>query len=513
MLGGVFICYRRQDSGGYAGRIYDRLAKRLGRKSVFIDVDNIPPGLDFVDVLSERVGKCDALIAVIGRNWVSISDKENRRRIDDPRDFVRIEIEAALERGVRVIPVLVEGADVPGPEDLPESLKMLSRRQGIEISMTRFDSDVRKLLRALSELEEELRQREAAEAERVAREERETREAAEAAEKSEQARRLADAEAQRAIEERRAREAAEAERAAGQERERRDAAEAVEKAERARQLAEAEAQRAIEERRAREAAEAERAARQERETREAAQNAERERLQTEVKAVEVAGEADAARRTKEEEPQIAAAKAANAGFRPGAVEEAKAPGRAAEAATAKTEGQPASALSEPSPGSAAAQAPAEPARLSGGGMKFVVIATAVGVVIGAALLLLPSRNIFAEAAFSAVVIGAALLLLRLSPVPVTKLTTPTTPQGQYEMGNNFYCGLGGFNQDHYIAMYWFRKAADQGYSDAQFMLGWLYETGLGVGWGDPRLAKAWYQKAADQGSEDAKAGLRRLEGK
>ena len=100
VLGGVFICYRREDSGGYAGRIYDRLAKRLGRTNVFIDVDNIPPGLDFVDVLSERVGACTALIAIIGRDWVSIADKENRRRIDDPHDFVHIEIAAALDRGI-----------------------------------------------------------------------------------------------------------------------------------------------------------------------------------------------------------------------------------------------------------------------------------------------------------------------------------------------------------------------------------------------------------------------------
>ena len=100
-MGGVFISYRREDTAGFAGRIYDRLARRLGRDSVFIDVDNIAPGLDFVEVLSERVGQCDALVAVIGRGWASSADKDNRRRIDDPHDFVRIEIEAALERGVR----------------------------------------------------------------------------------------------------------------------------------------------------------------------------------------------------------------------------------------------------------------------------------------------------------------------------------------------------------------------------------------------------------------------------
>jgi hypothetical protein len=145
VLGGVFISYRREDSSGSARGIYDRLARRMGRKNVFFDVDNIPPGVDFVDTLSERVGKCDALIAVIGADWVSSVDKDNRRRIENPHDFVRIEIEAALERGIRVIPVLVDGAAMPRPDDLPDSLKKLVRRQGIEISHTRFDSDVKRL--------------------------------------------------------------------------------------------------------------------------------------------------------------------------------------------------------------------------------------------------------------------------------------------------------------------------------------------------------------------------------
>ena len=127
MTGGVFISYRRDDSAASAGRVYDRLARRLGAENVFFDVDNIPPGVDFVDVLSERVGKCDALVAVIGRDWTSAAGKDNRRRLDDPNDFVRIEIEAALTRGVRVIPVLVEGAAMPGADELPESLKKLAR--------------------------------------------------------------------------------------------------------------------------------------------------------------------------------------------------------------------------------------------------------------------------------------------------------------------------------------------------------------------------------------------------
>jgi uncharacterized protein YecT (DUF1311 family) len=156
VLGGVFISYRREDSGGFAGRIYDRLRGSLGRENVFFDVDSIAPGIDFVDALSMRVGRCDALIAVIGKHWASTTDAENRRRLDDPNDFVRVEIEAAIKRGVRVIPVLVDGASLPKTDDLPRSLKTLIRRQAIEISHARFDSDVERLNRALSELETEL---------------------------------------------------------------------------------------------------------------------------------------------------------------------------------------------------------------------------------------------------------------------------------------------------------------------------------------------------------------------
>jgi TIR domain len=174
VLGGVFICYRREDSAGFARLIYDRLTNKLGHDNVFFDVDNIPAGLDFVEVLSDRVGRCDALIAVIGRDWLSSADAENRRRLDDPHDTVRIEIEAALDRRIRVIPVLVDGASMPRLEELPDSLKKLARRQKIDILHASFNADVKNLTRALSLLDEELR----AEAERAAREERKRRRAA-----------------------------------------------------------------------------------------------------------------------------------------------------------------------------------------------------------------------------------------------------------------------------------------------------------------------------------------------
>jgi len=163
---GVFICYRREDSSGFARLIYDRLTERLGREGVFFDVDNIAAGVDFVDTLSECLGKCDALLAVIGKSWVSSSYPAGRRRLDDPDDFVRLEIEAALQRQIRVIPVLVDGAAMPGAEDLPDSMKQLIRRQGVEISHTRFNSDVERLTQALSSLPEEVRLHEAEQAKR-----------------------------------------------------------------------------------------------------------------------------------------------------------------------------------------------------------------------------------------------------------------------------------------------------------------------------------------------------------
>jgi hypothetical protein len=149
MSGGVFICYRREETAFAARAIHDRVVQRLERENVFLDVDNIDLGVDWFNVLTDRVGACDALVAVIGRNWVSSADKDGLRRIDDPDDFVRIEIEAALQRNVRVIPVLIDGAAMRKASELPESLKGLARRQGTEVSPARFEADVEKLTHAL----------------------------------------------------------------------------------------------------------------------------------------------------------------------------------------------------------------------------------------------------------------------------------------------------------------------------------------------------------------------------
>jgi hypothetical protein len=113
MAGKIFISYRRDDSIGTAGRLHDRLAQAFGRNNLFMDVEHVPAGVDFVDHLHSQVAACDVFLAVIGLNWLNAKDDEGRRRLDNPDDFVTIEIAAALARNIRVIPVLVDGARIP----------------------------------------------------------------------------------------------------------------------------------------------------------------------------------------------------------------------------------------------------------------------------------------------------------------------------------------------------------------------------------------------------------------
>ena len=109
----IFISYRRDDSAGHAGRIYDRLIDHFGRGQVFMDVDTIQPSLNFVEVVEQAVGVCNGLIAVIGREWLQASDAGGGRRLENPADLVRLEISTAQGRDIRVIPVLVQGAQMP----------------------------------------------------------------------------------------------------------------------------------------------------------------------------------------------------------------------------------------------------------------------------------------------------------------------------------------------------------------------------------------------------------------
>src|SRR2546426_8335791 len=149
MMTGIFISYRREDSAGHAGRLFDRLTQHFGKGRVFMDVSDIEPGVDFVDAIDKAVGSCDALVVVIGRNWLTCVDAGGQRRLDDPNDFIRLETATALKRNIRVIPILVQGARMPKSEELPADLEKLARRQAIELSDTRWDSDVGQLIKAL----------------------------------------------------------------------------------------------------------------------------------------------------------------------------------------------------------------------------------------------------------------------------------------------------------------------------------------------------------------------------
>jgi hypothetical protein len=146
----IFISYRRDDTEGEAGRLFDDLVGRFGEESVFMDVAGINPGVDFRKAIDDNVASCGVLLAMIGPAWSSIKNADGARRLDDPNDFVRLEIASALAREVAVIPVLVHDAKMPRPEDLPENLKDLAFRNSVEVTHARWNSDVQLLTTALS---------------------------------------------------------------------------------------------------------------------------------------------------------------------------------------------------------------------------------------------------------------------------------------------------------------------------------------------------------------------------
>jgi hypothetical protein len=151
------MSYRREEAAYPAGWLYDRLADHFGSDQVFKDVDSIELGDDFVEVITRAVGACAVLLAVIGREWLTITDAHGQRRLDNPNDFVRLEIEAALTRNVRVIPILVDGASMPRADELPDSLARLERRQALELSPARFAFDTGRLLKVLDRTLAEVR--------------------------------------------------------------------------------------------------------------------------------------------------------------------------------------------------------------------------------------------------------------------------------------------------------------------------------------------------------------------
>jgi hypothetical protein len=146
----VFVNYRREDASGYAGRLYEWLSDRFGPDRVFMDISAIRPGADFVQAIESEVAACEAVLVIIGRQWLDCS-ADGHRRLDDPHDFVRLEIASALSRNALVIPVLVEGAGMPREHDLPDDLKPLARRHAIEISDGRWEYDAGRLIETLEE--------------------------------------------------------------------------------------------------------------------------------------------------------------------------------------------------------------------------------------------------------------------------------------------------------------------------------------------------------------------------
>ena len=145
----VFISYRRENTAGEARALFNDLASRLGEGSVFMDVDSIALGRDFRSVLQETTASCDVMLVLIGRNWADARDDGGRVRLENPTDYVRLEIELALKRDIAVTPVLVQGAHMPAPEDLPIEIKDLAYRNGFELSHNRWESDVGEMARRL----------------------------------------------------------------------------------------------------------------------------------------------------------------------------------------------------------------------------------------------------------------------------------------------------------------------------------------------------------------------------
>jgi hypothetical protein len=148
-MGRIFIGYRREDTAGHAGRLRDNLMLRFGREEVFRDIEHIAPGADFVEVLSQAIDQCRVFLAVIGNQWLTTVDERGQRRLDDPEDHVRRELAEALSRGVRVIPVLVEGAVMPRASELPPEVAALATRNAVMLSDDSWEDDVERLSEAI----------------------------------------------------------------------------------------------------------------------------------------------------------------------------------------------------------------------------------------------------------------------------------------------------------------------------------------------------------------------------
>jgi TIR domain-containing protein len=137
----IFISYRRSDSAGHAGRLYDYLKNYFGDERIFFDVDTIPPGTNFEQRINNELDHSDVVLVLIGNQWLESKDQEGQRRLDQPLDYVRVEVESALKKNIAVIPILLQGTHMPSPNVLPEPLQDLSRRNAIRLNDDHWVSD------------------------------------------------------------------------------------------------------------------------------------------------------------------------------------------------------------------------------------------------------------------------------------------------------------------------------------------------------------------------------------
>src|SRR5271165_1288546 len=152
LMSKIYLSYRRMDAVAYAGRLFDHLSRHFGPDSVFMDIGSIASGQDFAQVIESALNACNVVRVLIGSTWATSTGQDGRRRLDDPKDWVRLEVVAALRRNVLVVPVLVEGARLPDPASLPEELRPLCQRHACELSDLRWSFDVGELVRDLEKV-------------------------------------------------------------------------------------------------------------------------------------------------------------------------------------------------------------------------------------------------------------------------------------------------------------------------------------------------------------------------
>ena len=145
----IFISYRRADTAGYAGWLFTGLTNHFDKTRVFRDVTAIDGGGDFIEAINKALESCEVLLAVIGKQWLTITNDERIRRLDNPKDLVRVEIETALSRNITVIPILIEGASMPREEELPEGLAKLSRLNALTMNNATWDDDLARLIKTI----------------------------------------------------------------------------------------------------------------------------------------------------------------------------------------------------------------------------------------------------------------------------------------------------------------------------------------------------------------------------